>query len=291
MKNSKKMLVISILGFLLFSLKAWAAQPDDSRFCFKLTGGMNYLLVGDTNEYIEGKNNSLKTYTKLYGYFLEGEFKKIQLGLDFEGELTIALSSRFGISIGSGYILGVRGKDSNKMVGNFPTDESIYTLDVKISAIPIKLGVYYYFPLTSQACFSINAGAGYYFAKWSLVFHGEWKTDWNTRDDQADGKGIGFHGGIGFEFYITHNVALVLEGQGRFAKIDGFEGVSNTIRAGGVDPTSGKLYYYESLHLGTGQWYPMVRIWDEKPTWERNVREANVDFSGFAIRAGMKISF
>jgi opacity protein-like surface antigen len=288
--NLRKFSIILILGFLFFSFNVAAAQSDGIRFGFKLTGGMNVLSVGDSNEYVEGQSRFWKTYTQLYGYSLEGEFKKIQMGLDFEGEMTIALSPQFGICLASGYMHGARGAGSSKIITDFPSEGSVYTYDQKVSAVPIQLGVYYCFPLTSRARLSLIAGAGYYLAKWSVVFHGEWQTDWITREERADGKGIGFHGGIGFEFDVAHHVALVLEGQGRFAKIGGFEGNCKKLRPLGEDQYNGKLYYYEELSTGTGQWYPYVGIWDEKPTWGRNVREASVDFSGFAIRAGVKIN-
>jgi hypothetical protein len=204
-----------------------------------------------------------------------------------EGDVVVYMTPRFGISLGSGYILGKKGKDVNKIVIS-----QTFTDEVKVSAIPVKLGVYYSLPLSSQARFFLTAGVGYYFAKWSEAYRNEWDTGWWTIDQKATARGIGFHGGVGFELNVVSHVAFVLEGQGRYAKIGGFKGDKD----GKYYPppteysTKGKLYYFEYLPW-TENWYPKIYISKEEQAGDRirNVREAKVDFSGFTFRAGIKI--
>jgi len=260
------------------------------RFGIKLTGGINYLEVGDPNASLKGFADFLKDQASLGSATPEGEFKKIHFGLDLEGDVIVYLTPRFGISFGSGYIFGMKGKDVNKIIVGGQT----FTEEVKVSAIPVKLGVYYFLPLSSRARFFLNGGIGYYFSKWSEAYRNEWSGGWFTIDREAKASGIGFHGGVGFELNLVSNISLVFEGQGRYAKIGGFEGdkESRAFIPGWESSTEGSLYYFEWLPW-TDNWYPMVDISGEEPSGDRirNVREAEVDFSGFTFRAGIKINF
>jgi hypothetical protein len=262
------------------------------KFSLKLSGGMNYLAVGDPNASLKGLADFLKDQASLGEIIIipEGDFKKIHFGLDLEGDVIVYLTPRFGISLGSGYILGKKGKDVNKIIIGGQT----FTEEVKVSAIPVKLGVYYSLPLSSQTRFFLNGGVGYYFAKWSDAYRNEWTGNWWTKDQKARASGIGFHGGVGFELNLVSHIVFVLEGQGRYAKIGGFKGdKENKIHSPPMESSvKGKLYYFEWFPW-TYKWYPMIDLSDEEPSGDkiRSVREAKVDFSGFTFRAGIKINF
>lgn len=263
----------------------------------KFSGGMSYLLIGDPNSYLVGREDSLLDWARVLNYTHEGEFKKLHWGSDFEGDVIVYLTPQLGVSIGSGYIYGKKGKDAGKITGtrvpSSITDTS--TVEMKASAIPIRLGAYYYLPVSSKNRFFLNGGVGYYFAKLSIAYRTVWNGSEYTKEQEASGKGIGFQGGIGFEYDISKNIAFMIEGQGRCAKIGGFEG-NLEIRSPGLNTSEeGTLYYYEyqDTWTPTSGWYPTVRIEDQDPsgTDYRNVREAIVDFSGFTFRAGIKIKF
>ena len=260
------------------------------KFGVKLSGGMNYLLVGDPNASLKGLADFLKDQASLGDDIPEGEFKKIRFGLNLEGDVIFYLTPRFGISLGSGYIYGMKGGDINKIISGGQT----FTKEVKVSAIPVRLGVYYSLPLSSRTRFFLNGGVGYYFAKWSEAYRNEWSGGWFTTIQEAKASGIGFQGGVGFELNLVSHIAIVFEGQGRYAKIGGFEGDSE-FRAsipGWDSSTEGSLYYFE-WQPWTENWYPMVDMSEEEPSEDRirNVREAKVDFSGFTFRVGIKINF
>lgn len=260
------------------------------KFGVKLSGGMNYLLVGDPNASLKGLADFLKDQASLGDDIPEGEFKKIRFGLNLEGDVIFYLTPRFGISLGSGYIYGMKGGDINKIISGGQT----FTKEVKVSAIPVRLGVYYSLPLSSRTRFFLNGGVSYYFAKWSEAYRNEWSGGWFTTIQEAKASGIGFQGGVGFELNLVSHIAIVFEGQGRYAKIGGFEGDSE-FRAsipGWDSSTEGSLYYFE-WQPWTENWYPMVDMSEEEPSGDRirKVREAKVDFSGFTFRVGIKINF
>ena len=245
------------------------------RFGIKLTGGINYLEVGDPNLSLKGFADRFEDLAIYWGVSGEGEIEKIRYGLDLEGDVILYLTPRFGISLGSGYIYGTKAKDANKVILLGQT----YAYGMKMSAIPVRLGVYYYLPLSSRSRFFLNGGVGYYFAKWSESI--DW--DASTSPQEAKASGIGFHGGVGYELRLVSSISIVLEGQGRYVKIGEFKGKK-------LDSIEGTLCYYESQMLG--KWYPRVDVIDGlTPIGVRNIREAKVDFSGFTFRAGIKINF
>jgi len=91
------------------------------------------------------------------------------------------------------------------------------------------------------------------------------------------------------EFKITPKMAFILEGQGRYAKISGFEGTYEYTSSSGSWNAKGEGTLYYMLY---DEKWPYLYICREKPGAPyTNVREARVDFSGFTIRSGLKIRF
>jgi hypothetical protein len=149
-------------------------------------------------------------------------------------------------------------------------------------------------PISAAASLTLQGGLGYYYlAKYQDTFRIEEGTDWMQDKQDADGKGIGFHGGLGFELNFSPNFGLVLEGLGRYAVIGNFKG-SITVSAGsGFSATeSGKLYFNKlsDAVLGT---FSIIQIGDSAPSGPgvSDVHEAKIDFSGFAGRAGFIFRF
>jgi opacity protein-like surface antigen len=270
-----------VICFFLILLLPGISKAE--RFGIKLTAGINYLEVGDPNASLKGFADFLKDWANGGGETIDGGIKKIHFGLDLEGEVVFYLTSRFGISVSSGYIYGNKGVEENKIAFMNQT----YSDGMKVSAIPVRLGVYYYLPLSSRIRFFLNGGAGYYFAKWSENYRNEFNSNVFTRDQKAKASGIGFHGGVGFELKLVPHIVFIFEGQGRYVKIGSFKGERDSA---GRETT---LYYWEQQIFANLDWYPKVDLWPYEPfgVHIRNVREATVDFSGFTFRAGIKINF
>ncbi len=270
-----------VICFFLILLLPGISKAE--RFGIKLTGGINYLEVGDPNASLKGFADFLKDFASGGGETIEGDFKKIHFGLDLEGEVVFYLTPRFGISVSSGYIYGNKGVEENKIAFMNQTCSD----GMKVSAIPVRLGVCYYLPLSSRIRFFFNGGVGYYFAEWSENYRYEINSNVSTRDQKAKASGIGFHSGVGLELKFVPHIVFIFEGQGRHIKIGGFKGERDSA---GLEMN---LYYFEQQILGSLDWYPRVDLWPYEPFGAqiRNVREAKVDFSGFTFRAGIKINF
>jgi len=105
---------------------------------------------------------------------------------------------------------------------------------------------------------------------------------------------FGLNGGIGFEYDVAKNIGLFVEGTARYAKLKDWkgDGISTTVE-GQADKISGTLWYCETLNDRTGKYYPSFKVSKNKPSSEegtyKNIRKAEIDFSGFSLRLGLRI--
>ncbi len=286
MKKIKAAAIVGSLCIFFFGRFVSLAQAEGVKIGLRLTGGMNSLSTGDINKDIQGENDYWKGW---HGMTISGEFQKIRYGFDGQADLLIYFTPRFGLSLGSGYILGK--KDAGQVTLTSPSDNRSESLINQISAIPILAGLFFIYPISSGSRIFVQAGGGYYFAKYSQSGDYDRTGDINFSEEwtqNAAANGFGFHGGLGFEFDLGRNVAFVIEGFGRRVQIDGFKG-DWIHRYSDRDPYTGhgSLYYWEWEGI------PNVRMGEEFPSYPdiKNVREAIIDFSGFAIRAGIRIVF
>ena len=155
------------------------------------------------------------------------------------------------------------------------------------------MGICYFLPVSSKSRISLIAGADYYFSSFSSSGYRENDTPyWINSDSTGSGGDVGFHGGIGLEYSISNNIAIVIGGFGRYAKISGFEGTRDQNDSNGwSDSTEGKHYYFEQV-VSTGEWISLTSFGTVPPSGEnvRNVRDFEIDFSGFTVRVGLKIT-
>ena len=285
----KKGLVLGVCLLLLLLLPGLSKAEKEKaaskkiNFAVKLSAGMNYLALGDPNKGVKGWYDNWSQGDD----FVQGEAKPIHLCFDFEGDFIFNITPQIGIGIGAGYIQRARTSEVTIRFGECPERNAARKL--KISAIPIRLGVFYTLSMNKMINIVFNAGAGLYLAKYSCNKEAI-LTGGRVINQTANGSGFGFHTGVGFEFNLSSNFAFVIEVQARYAKIGGFEGTIKYYY--GCPPEymeQGKLYYYEIK--GLTDTYAHIIVSEEKPGGYgiSNVRKARVDFSGFALRAGIKI--
>jgi len=284
MKKSKK---ASIVVFCLLVLLLFPGLIKAEKIELRLLGGMNYLSGGDINTGIEGYNDY---WLMFFDFTTVDEAKPVHLGCNFGGDIIFYLTPRIGIGLGASYIQGAKTSKLNVTSGW--GEEGTITNRPKARAIPIELGLFFNLPLNELMSVIFNVGGGLYFAKYSYNYHIEVNGFWSQANHETSANGLGFHGGIGLEFNISSNVAFVLEGLGRYAKIGGFEGERTYSEKGGYSLKEEGILYY--LELGDEKkTYPWVFVLEERPSEEDygNVREAKVDFSGFSLRIGIAIKF
>jgi len=299
----RKLIALSTMVFAFFALTG-ITQGITPGFKFKLTGGYGTISVGDYNTYGEDMEKFLDDYSSLieqlgWSVSREGEFKKMNWGLEFEGEAILTLGT-FGIGGGFGYLR--RGKETEMSIS---VSEAGFTMGGTIkptfSIISLHSSFYFFVPIPPPLNIYLYAGPALYRGKiTSTMTEYERETgwvDWSEESElEATATSFGFHGGVGLEIDIASNIAFFIEGKGRYAKLSGWEGeVTYTERENGgswTESLDGTIYFYEEEML-PGRWYSTVEMDDSKPSgaWARNVEEFSVNLTGFSLRAGIVIKF
>lgn len=293
--------VAPVMGPAVPSAETSAPQSPGGRIDIRFTGGLGYLDGGDASANRTAYTAYMRDRERQpgSGMSIEGETESIHAGTNWEADAVYKLNSRLGIGFGVGYIHAGKDKGQSRMVSRWP--ERVVTVDrgTMLSAVPIKLGVFYSLLQGGKFHVVVNAGTAYYLATWreSMDYLSEapGPSYWGKYVTKANGGGIGFHGGLGLEYRLSRNMAFVVEGIGRYARFGGFEGEYSEKNSSGADVNDpGKLYYYEwSFDNNT---YPWLELFDRDPNQlnfsnpVKNIRDAVMDFSGFSLRVGIKIS-
>jgi hypothetical protein len=288
LQNIHKVIFFCLLLITIMVISVFPGSVEN-KFDLKISGGVTYLKVGDWNAHHVGWNKQRRMSVEAAGGTVLSENQELHWGKEIAGELIFNLNSRFAVSGGIGYIYGKIADSAETIVGGVAAS-NIH--DFKTRVIPLRVGGYAFFPLAPKMRLSFGAGLGYYLTKVDRFYRREPGDGyWIDSEGKATGGGIGFDGGIGFEYAISSSVTIFIEGTGRFAKISGLEGKRERNDSNNwSDSIDGKYYALERERPPWG-WFSVVNIATTAPSGAgtRNVRDAAVDFSGYTIRVGLKI--
>ena len=285
----RRVVFFSVLFVLIFSCPIYSKSAPKNKFELKISGGMTTVAGGNWNANIEGWSDLRKQNADLYGNTFTSNNNLLDWGWEAAGEILFNLSSQFALSAGLGYIK-VNGSGIDTTVSQGSVSKS--TFNTAFKGVPVTLGLYYQVPLSSKSSLSIGAGSGYYFTSFDYNHYREdGLGSWIHNDQKGNSGGIGFHGGIGYEYSVSKSISVIVEAFGRYAKINGFEGTRSRYDSNNwSDSDDVAFYYVEREQLGFG-WFQRVVASIEEPTGSqvRNVRSAEIDFSGLSVRIGLKI--
>lgn len=290
----------SVLSLLSLSLASSADERDGvgSRFSLKLTGGARYAAVGDLNDYLASFNQRPDTCGKAA--------EIANWASDWEVELRMRLSSRFSLGLASSGFFNKKNPSSIFIYGGdawIPeTTKSDYQIEFKPeieAAMPLGLNLYYSFCQGSRMNLLVGLGLGWYTGKMSENYvMNSYQSDggtyfgslyWSVRNNFS----LGFRGGLGLEYGLTDELALVFEVQGRFARINSLKGEICAMTNNSFNEDTGILYSYQWAMYGDGPWYRELMVHKSPPEGGivsvRDVREARLDLSGFALRLGLRM--
>lgn len=259
-----------------------AEEPSEKKFMLSLFGGGNYVFGGDLNEGSKGFAEFYRDELEIEG----GKAKPLHLGYIFGAELSFPLSSHLFLGIGADYF---RGSKESSAEHPEASAEKSFTTRPEIQALPFRISFSYY-PLPFLF---LKGGVEYYFAKISYFYRFQEGDYWKAWEGKASSQGLGIQGALGVEFNLASSLSFFTELNGRLAKIKGFEG-DDTSRDSEefVYTEEGILYFFKVI--GTNQkTYPQLFIREKKPAeaWVTDPQEAQLDFSGVAVRAGFRIKF
>ncbi|MFO7979677.1 MAG: hypothetical protein R6V00_02450 [Candidatus Aminicenantes bacterium] len=276
-------------------------QTNKIEFGLRIMGGGFLLMQNDINDHIQGMNDSINDFAGLIpDVSVDSEFKQVNMGMDFSGELLIHFMPQFSIGIGAGYISA--GKESTAELSDNTGEYQDMTLDPRVSAIPITLSFYYGIPVGSMIDVVLNAGAGYYLGTINydmILEYGDPGSSFEEIDTwSAQSNTLGFLGGIDFEFGFSSNMVFVLGARGRYVKFTDLTGdleweYSSSWGASGSGTDKDQTLWFGNQEMFTGKEYPQLTLSDSKPTgsnWS-DVRKAEISLSGIIFQAGIKVTF
>ncbi len=297
----KKKRVIT-LGLLFISLILFTriASPKGiesfkPKLSINIKWGPRYINIGDINKHLEAFDNYLSEMTSYEG----GKIKGLNnYNITFEGGLRLDVSSKFAIGVG---IEEISEKNESRFkftpisIPIYGSMVNFHTIKSEVSVVNLKLGTYYTIPLLRRINLILNGGIDYYISKASLYkYHKiyatgfgipEWPYEKEEEYDISAGR-FGFHGGIGFEYRILDDLSIVLEFQGRYARMKNLKGTKWDIP---WELEEGILY------IGEKKWSdgysPELIISPLRPMGDefRNIRKAVLDFSGYSLRLGISL--
>lgn len=303
MKEQRIWASLTLLGALFFLLSDSASYADErdrpgSRFSLKLTGGARYAVVGDLNEYLDSFNQQPDICGKAA--------KVANWASDWELELRVALSSKLLLGLASSGFFNKKNPSTFFIYGGPLVDPEMTISDTRAefipeiqAAMPLGLNLHYSLCSTSRTNLLVGLGLGWYTGKMTETFA--------TTSFQSDGKthfgslywsvhndfSLGFQGGLELECAVTDRLFLIVDMQGRFARVGSLKGKECVMTSHSLSEQAGTLYYYRWAWFGSGPWYPRLSVSESPPEGGigsfKDVREARLDLSGFALRIGLRM--
>jgi hypothetical protein len=273
------------------------------RITFKLNGGLGYLRLGDVNAGTRAFFDWAQTTLPSWDYTITGGYEALHWGSEFGGDLIFELSPKIGVGIGAGDLQ--RFKIGSPMMTIDYDSSPFYALysKTKVSATPLRLGLFLTLPVGRKTNIIANAGVSWYL---NVKYDSTWLLDqpsaWYEVPAQevsttaANRKNpLGFQGGLGLEHRFFWKVALFIEAQGRYAKIRHLEGTTVSTAYwdyfGGYFPSFSEtgILYYESVPAIPDA-PRLIMVQSSPPDGPGGEpRQAAVDFSGVSLQFGIRI--
>jgi len=261
-------------------------------FGLKFYGGRSYVLASDINDELQATTD----YWNDRGVEVDGEFDPLNTGMEFGGEFIVYFTPHLGIGLGAGYIQVKSESTVNNIWFGYSYQD---TANPEVTAIPLTLSAHFGLPLGKGINFIAHAGLGYYLGTFSWNYSYDSEFDDFNENWEGKSNALGLHGGLGLEFNFSSKIALVVEGFGRYAKLNGLVGDYTLEESffgyqGQASIEDATLWYYEWRSSLTEKYYPTIEFDKEMPeeaSFIQNIREGEVDLTGFSIRMGIKIRF
>ena len=229
-------------------------------------------------------------YSKASAYYTiyrEGELNGLKHLLGGEVEVEFYPSENIGVGLGFSFNNG-NVSEATKLsdpAGNYMQ----VSQDLKASVYGPYLGLHFLIP-AQMISLELFANAGYYFGSFDMKYSYS-STSVSAQDTYMEGlkkSSLGFGGGGKLNIKLSPNAGIFIAGKYQFVKFSDIEGHYRDVY-GSYD---GTLYNYE-LNTPWG-WLPVTRILETEPAPDpdiRNVRKAELNFSGFYLSAGFFLRF
>lgn len=282
---------IRFLFFFLLVMFLFIPHSRAIDINLKLSGGRSFFNLQNIDRILDDwavwKKKDTETHSDWT--YIGGEVSKLHSSFDFAGEILVSLTPRITIGIGAGYIYSELVEDKTGLTIERVVGTYLDVMPIKISALPVTISGYYFFPVSSSARLYVKGGAGTIWGKY-IEREGRRLTTKNNFTYQSfqrtSGHGSIVLAGCGFEYEFEPGMRVFFEGSGRICQISDFQGENN-------QDETGVLYYFEENIQDFEIWQAKNQIMEAEPSGEnyRSVQKATVDLSGLMIRIGLVFKF
>jgi len=248
----------------------------------KVSVGLNRIAAGEINDGIRGVVDYYKYLISHWGQSFEREIEPFHSGFDFGGDAIYGLTSHVGIGIGISYAQW--GSKSWLRPANSEVPRR-FDSTPRVKAYPVRLGAHVTIPVFRRINVTFNAGPTYYFVRYT--YHMAYRP--YAVVQKAGGRGLGFHGGIGLELEWNSRSSLFIEYQGRYGKLNTFEGTEERVFFADRLKEEGPLCSIE--YLQGSKTARRLAVYHKEMLGYPNVKRAEFDLGGFAVRIGAKVKF
>jgi len=257
---------------------------EAGRAALVVWGGAGFSKIGDIND---GAQGLADLYQFQLGWSADQAISPAQIGLQFGAEFQFPIGPRLFLSAGLEYF---RGSSASLVTYTNGVTTSTLSVTPAFNALPLKFGFVFY--PTDFLYFKI--GAMYTFARASYAYHFIDGPFWQDWAGQATAGGLGVYGGLGLEIPAGRTFSFILEASSQFMPVTGLTGSGTFQDSTLQNPATetGTLYSYDGKPTLLDS-FPLVFIRSKLPTegGVENAREAKLDLTGLALRAGIKVKF
>jgi hypothetical protein len=253
---------------------------------FKLSGSYSLLSLDDVNRSLSSWRDLMERRAAATpGWTYEGgNAGRARGGFDLEGELLLDLARRWAVGIGSGYTYGEASESSTGLSILQSSVPHIYARPTKITAVPLVLSGYRFWPLGRKFSLYIRAGMGWLWAKYADREAVRKASDTGfsyANSRSASGRGALALAGAGIKYAHDGSLGFFLEAVLRRAKVNAFGNGKET------------LYFFEEYDPGLEFWQAKMSLLAAAPAGDafRSVQKAVVDYGGFVLRLGFFVKF
>jgi len=257
----------------------------------RLSSGLWRMNLSEVNAALAGWHEGLKRLADVDPNLdiVSGKPRNLHLGIDFEAELILSFSRWIKLGLSAGYGYGFLDEEATLLTVNQAGVLYERARPTKVSTYPFLVSGYFNIPLGRKFNAYLRAGVGAiqarYIAREAQKMDAERRYTY-TSYDYAKSRRPTYLGGLGFSYSFDETLGFFFEAALRSARVNGFAGENLNIK-------NGILYSFEESLPQAGFWRPSMHVRYEAPQGDsvRNVREAEVDFSGYSIKIGLILKF
>lgn len=289
--------MITIVG-LLFGPAPARSQMQQEKFSLRIAVEYGSAGFGDLDRAEEGHNARLSDLANLWGFEKAGNLALPHLGINLDGEIVLPIVPRLSLSLGLGRISRTGGESRVTLKQVATGAETLISWTTSAAAIPLTLNAYYRIPISPRLSGFLKAGLGCYFASLKLTSYRKSALlgveTWSRTISQERDYALGYQVVLGMEAGLSSFLSFFTGAGWRSANFKNWNVQYDYSSTALTDDTrTASCWAVEELNRDTGKYYPGFLFSDQEPTSTsyRNVRKAEIDFSGWSLQVGLRFRF